>query len=162
MSKILLNTFVSVVAAALLSPLATSASTATSTTTSDTTKLAPGIQVLSPAGGEQWQLGTSHYVSWTGAANAGGVEVWLMPNTTGVVPTEIVNVSGQIYSYQYPWSIPTTTAVGSYHILLKSYNLPPCAPPPPGIPPSCSPVYVDQGVSNNFSIVSSSVVKVAY
>ncbi|MDO8664000.1 MAG: Ser-Thr-rich GPI-anchored membrane family protein [Candidatus Liptonbacteria bacterium] len=81
----------------------------------------PSITVLSPNGGEQWQIGSTHGISWT-ASNLGslGISIVLVDSATG----------GQVFSRNlatnigdnryYTWTIPNDVPAGSYQINIST------------------------------------------
>lgn len=111
-----------------------------------------GIKVLSPKGGEQWEIGKEYIVSWSGVTD-GGVELWLVPQLGSDKATEVGNISGAVETYQYPLKLLPGTLPGNYRIKLRTFNLLPCAPPLAGVEPSCGPVYGDEATSELFFVV---------
>lgn len=91
------------------------------------------FSVISPAGGEQWALGSGHQITWTGAASINSVNILLyyynagcQPITNLVSPLVICN-SGQMpapitiaqnvaNSGSYSWTIPPTLPAGQFYI----------------------------------------------
>jgi hypothetical protein len=96
---------------------------------------APGIAVSTPGGGENWQAGTSHTISWTYSGNPGSyVKIELLK---GGVLNRVISSSRAISGGSYNWTVPSTQISGSdYRIKVTSTS---------------NPVYSDTG-ENNFII----------
>lgn len=70
---------------------------------------APSITVVAPNGGEEWEVGSSHTISWTAATSVTNVKIDLYRNDTLVI-TIAASVAN---NGNYSWAIPSTLAVGS-------------------------------------------------
>jgi hypothetical protein len=75
------------------------------------------LMVSSPNGGESWQRGTSHYITWDSAAVSGNVSLELYKG--GSYDRTITSSTSNDGSYL--WSIPPTLATGSnYKVKITS------------------------------------------
>jgi hypothetical protein len=86
----------------------------------------PEITITSPNGGELWQNGTIHTISWTYAGNTGSyakIELY-----KGGVLNRVLVSSRTISSRSYSWSLPSTLYTGSdYRIKITSTSNPVCS-----------------------------------
>jgi hypothetical protein len=86
----------------------------------------PQITITSPNGGEQWQNGTMHTISWTYTGNTGAyakIELY-----KGGVLNRVLVSSRTISSRSYSWSLPSTLYTGSdYQIKITSTSNPACS-----------------------------------
>lgn len=81
----------------------------------------PGVTVSSPNGGESWQAGTTHTVTWAYTGNPGAnVKIELLNNgSASTIASSVSTGSGG--SGSYPWNIPLTQALGTlYQIRVTS------------------------------------------
>src|SRR5208283_3292075 len=81
----------------------------------------PGVTVSSPNGGESWQAGTTHTVTWAYTGNPGAnVKIELLNNgSASTIASSVSTGSGG--SGSYPWNIPLTQALGTlYQIRVMS------------------------------------------
>jgi len=69
----------------------------------------PQITVTSPNGGESWQIGTTHDITWTYSNVTGNVAIALKTGTTTVA----VITAGTACDGSYSWTIPTSVAAGT-------------------------------------------------
>ena len=81
----------------------------TSNTTNTTSP--PKITVISPNGGESWQLGSTQTITWT-SSGVNYVMLDLVDTTGNLKVTNLVNVQGNPGSAS--WSIPTNIPTGTY------------------------------------------------
>jgi C1A family cysteine protease len=82
----------------------------------------PGITVSSPNGGESWQAGATHTITWTYSGNPGAYVNIDLLNSGSFVSTIASSVSiGSGGSGSYIWNIPSTQAQGNlYQIRVTS------------------------------------------
>ncbi len=80
----------------------------------DISNTQPFIQVLSPNGGEQWQVGGTYQIKWNGqylsSGGAIGVALQDANNVNTYIFTDITNDGGR------NWTIPATIQPGSYRM----------------------------------------------
>jgi hypothetical protein len=72
------------------------------------------ISILSPAGGEKWQTGTTHNVEWNVSGNAGLFNVTLEYSTAGFDGPWTTIGSNITFNGQLVWTVPSTPA--TYYI----------------------------------------------
>ena len=76
----------------------------------------PKIAITSPNGGEIWEAGTRHTITWTDAIDE-NVQIDLYKSDTLYGPIELSTSSDGAF----PWNIPDTTEAGfDYKIIIKS------------------------------------------
>jgi hypothetical protein len=81
----------------------------------------PQITVLSPNGGEVWQIGTYHVINWTGGTTYDKIGIYLdkFSDSTGI-STQILQTYPVVNTGNtngtYGWNIPSTLSVGSYKV----------------------------------------------
>src|SRR3989339_1121871 len=87
------------------------------------TNTQPSITVTSPNGGETWNIGETHNITWT-TSNFGsmGVSINLLnPGATGAA--YLKNIALNIpNSGSYQWTIPSDISGGTYNLMLVSYG----------------------------------------
>lgn len=71
--------------------------------------LAQSILVTSPNGGESWQAGTTHNITWTSSNVTGTLKIWLVKSGQGVLTI----ATGVSNTGSYSWAIPSGTAAGT-------------------------------------------------
>jgi 5-hydroxyisourate hydrolase-like protein (transthyretin family) len=83
--------------------------------------IAPSITVVAPNGGDNWQQGTTHTISWSKTGNPGAnVKIELLKGTA-VNRVIITSISGTSYS----WAVPTAQTLGKdYKIRITSTSDP--------------------------------------
>src|ERR1035437_8958665 len=69
----------------------------------------PSLTVTSPNGGESWQAGTTHNITWNSAYVTGTIQI--QPYSNGVAQANITGSAPNTGSYS--WSIPTNYPPGS-------------------------------------------------
>jgi C1A family cysteine protease len=75
------------------------------------------ISVTAPAGGESWQTGTAHAISWAYTGNPGASVKLDLLNSGAVFATISASASiGSNGSGSYNWTVPASLAAGSYQI----------------------------------------------
>ncbi|MDD3235331.1 MAG: Ser-Thr-rich GPI-anchored membrane family protein [Candidatus Cloacimonetes bacterium] len=82
----------------------------------------PGISITSPNGGESWQTGTAHAITWTFTDLNGNVKIELLQgnNPTAVLT---INSSSPINTGNLYWTIPSDLAPGAdYKIKISSLS----------------------------------------
>ncbi len=75
--------------------------------------IAPTVMLTAPVGGESWQGGTAHAVTWTASDNLGVTAIDLAYSTDGGATFPNAIASGLANSGSYTWTVPgaaTTTA----------------------------------------------------
>jgi len=82
------------------------------------------ITVTSPNGGEGWQIGSSHNITWTSSGVTGNVTLKLYRGGTdlGRIDANPVSNTGN-YSWNIPVSLPNGTAIppaGNYRVMVRS------------------------------------------
>ncbi len=84
----------------------------------------PSITVTSPNGGESWQAGTTHTITWSYTGNPGTyVKIDLLNNGSFVSTIASSASIGSGGSGSYSWNIPSTQATGTlYQIRVTSTN----------------------------------------
>ena len=82
------------------------------------------ITVLSPNGGEEWQIGASYAISWQSVNAPAGATVGLALYKGGVYKPEYFRVySLQPTTNSYNWTVPSTIPAGNdYKIEVEIYN----------------------------------------
>jgi 5-hydroxyisourate hydrolase-like protein (transthyretin family) len=82
----------------------------------------PQFTVVSPNGGENWEIGSTHYITWTSAGNPGSnvkIDLYKGP----ALKTTIVSSTENDGSYS--WTIPKTLKAGDdYRIRITSTTMP--------------------------------------
>ena len=79
----------------------------------------PRLTVTSPNGGESWQAGTPHNITWTSANVTGAIQI--QPYLNGVAQANINPTAPNTGSYS--WSIPSNYTLGStYKIALSAMS----------------------------------------
>lgn len=76
----------------------------------------PGITISSPNGGEDWQIGSEHNITWSSTGITGNVKIELVK---GEVSSVVIasNASGTSYS----WTVPLSQTIGAdYKIRITS------------------------------------------
>ena len=94
--------------------------------TSGTFTISPAITVLSPDGGEEWNQGSMHPITWTYSGNPGTtVKIEALRNDKVLA---VVTPSTPIASGSYNLTFPLTTPLGSgYQIRVTSTSYPACS-----------------------------------
>jgi hypothetical protein len=76
----------------------------------------PVVTVTSPNGGELWEAGSAHNLTWTATDDVGVTAIDLEYSTDGGTSWTLI-ASGQANSGSYPWTVPaTTTAAGRVRV----------------------------------------------
>jgi len=70
---------------------------------SETPFVAPSITVTSPNGGENWQVGSSHDITWTSSGTSGNVEIEYSTNNGSSWTQEVAST---VDDGSYSWTIP--------------------------------------------------------
>jgi len=77
----------------------------------------PSLTVVSPNGGEQWQAGTTHQISWTSTGTITSVAIKLYKS--GTLDSTITSSTSNTGTYS--WTVPATLAIGAdYKVNLSS------------------------------------------
>jgi uncharacterized protein len=77
----------------------------------------PTVSVITPNGGESWEVGTTHTITWADEYYAGMMKITLLQ---GTVATTIINST--IDSHSFEWTIPSDLTVGSdYRIKVSCF-----------------------------------------
>ena len=86
----------------------------------------PSITVISPNGGESWQRGTSHTVTWSYAGSPGSTVKIVLMKAGAEVGTIIASTSiGSSGTGSYTWAINPTGSTGSdYKVSVQSISQP--------------------------------------
>ena len=83
----------------------------------------PAVQLLSPNGGEIWDLGSSHQIKWAASSSAGISRIWLQLYYGGST-WSISNVT--VNSGSYTWTIPNQstfiTSVAKIRVSVEDVN----------------------------------------
>jgi hypothetical protein len=79
----------------------------------------PTLTITSPNGGETWQLGSTHDITWTSTGDIGNVMIKLYKDGYSYLP--IVDVPGTENDGSYTWNIPSSWAESSAYII-KIYS----------------------------------------
>jgi hypothetical protein len=75
------------------------------------------LTIVSPTGGEEWAIGTAHYINWTTTGTGiGSLKIELYNGTSVVI---LVAASTQ-NNGSYLWTVPDSVAVGSYGLRVIS------------------------------------------
>jgi hypothetical protein len=81
------------------------------------------IQVISPNGGEVWEAGTTHTVSWTAAglsdANLSVKLYRWVPSIGDVLDTTFID-SASAVSGSYTWALPSTQQQADYRVIVQA------------------------------------------
>lgn len=79
------------------------------------TSQTPSITVLSPNGGEQWQVGSTQTIRWNNLGNnSGTVSIILFDQSSNMVNATIATAASNIGSFN--WVIPSNILPGSYKV----------------------------------------------
>ena len=86
----------------------------------------PSITLTSPNGGERWQPGTSHTITWNYSGDPGmRVKIVLLQGDTEVSPVTGSVITGRNGTGSYTWPMPAGTVSGSnFKISIQSINKP--------------------------------------
>ena len=84
-----------------------------------------GATITSPNGGEEWALGSTHNITWTGATDL-PFKIRLDDHRTG----QVIFISHEgIVGGSYSWTIPTDLTPGAYYVIkIWCYLYPPDVP----------------------------------
>jgi hypothetical protein len=74
----------------------------------------PVVAVVVPNGGESWEVGTSHDITWTATDNVGVTSIDLYYSTTGSGGTYTEIATGEPNDGVYPWTIPDDQSTNCY------------------------------------------------
>ena len=93
--------------------LASATSNAFQITASTSTQ--PSITVNSPNGGEQWQAGSTHNITWN-ATGLDKVKIWLLSQRSGMTQFEVNSIATNLdaSSSYYSWTVPTQPLCNQY------------------------------------------------
>ncbi|MDY0335285.1 MAG: lamin tail domain-containing protein [Bacteroidales bacterium] len=78
--------------------------------------IVPAITVTSPNGGESWEQGTLHNITWTSQAFEGDVKIELSDGISTILLEDSIAASEGTYA----WAIPAGQAVGSNYTVIIS------------------------------------------
>lgn len=78
--------------------------------------IVPAITVTSPNGGESWEQGTIHNITWTSQAFEGDVKIELSDGISTILLEDSIAASEGTYA----WAIPAGQAVGSNYTVIIS------------------------------------------
>jgi beta-lactamase superfamily II metal-dependent hydrolase len=84
----------------------------TITSTPDTEP--PVVTVTAPDGGETWQVGTGHDITWTATDNVGVTSIDLYYSTTGAGGPFSEIATGESNDGTYPWTVPNDPSTDCY------------------------------------------------
>ena len=86
----------------------------------------PTISLSSPNGGENWQRGTSHTITWDYTGNPGSaVKIMLLKGSTEVGTISASTSTGSGGHGSYSWLVPSTGVTGSdYKVSVQSISQP--------------------------------------
>ena len=79
----------------------------------------PTLTITSPNGGETWQLGSTHAITWTSTGNIGNVVIKLYRDGSSYL--DIAYTPGTENDGSYTWNIPSSWAESSAYII-KIYS----------------------------------------
>ena len=79
----------------------------------------PTLTITSPNGGETWQLGSTHDITWTSTGNIGNVVIKLYRDGSSYL--DIAYTPGTENDGSYTWNIPSSWAESSAYII-KIYS----------------------------------------
>jgi len=71
----------------------------------------PGITMLTPLGGEEWQVGTVHNITWKNFMTVGNVKIEYSTNGKQTWQTIASSVTNNL---KYSWTIPNTPSTNCY------------------------------------------------
>jgi beta-lactamase superfamily II metal-dependent hydrolase len=74
----------------------------------------PVIAVTAPDGGETWQAGTGHDITWNATDNVGVTSIDLYYSTTGAGGTYTEIATGEANDGVYPWTVPADPSTNCY------------------------------------------------
>jgi beta-lactamase superfamily II metal-dependent hydrolase len=74
----------------------------------------PVITVVAPNGGESWEAGTTHDITWTATDNVGVTSVDLYYSTTGASGPFTEIATGEANDGVYPWTVPDDPSTDAY------------------------------------------------
>ncbi|MFH1680923.1 MAG: lamin tail domain-containing protein, partial [Candidatus Eisenbacteria bacterium] len=74
----------------------------------------PVVAVVSPDGGESWEAGTVHDITWTATDNVGVTSIALYYSTTGSGGPFAEIASGEANDGTYPWTVPNDPSAEAY------------------------------------------------
>lgn len=78
--------------------------------------IVPSITVTSPNGGEAWEQGTLHNITWTSELVTGNVKIELSDGVSAIVLEASIATTEETYE----WNIPAGQAVGSNYTIIIS------------------------------------------
>ncbi|MFC1799906.1 lamin tail domain-containing protein [Candidatus Eisenbacteria bacterium] len=84
----------------------------TITVTSDTEP--PVVAVVAPDGGESWEAGTGHDITWTASDNVGVTSIDIYYSTTGAGGPFTEISTGESNDGVYPWTVPNDPSANAY------------------------------------------------
>jgi hypothetical protein len=108
----------------------------------------PTLRVLSPNGGENWVVGSTHPITWTSTNLAGNVKI-LLVRLNSTTPSIIIASSVPVLGGVFNWNIPTTIVPASdYRVMITT------------LPSTTDPVYtsISDYSDNVFTISGGSTV----
>lgn len=76
---------------------------------------APTINVTSPIGGEQWEQGSTHNITWSTINYTGNVEIELIDTNTSTPQLLVSNIASSLGTWT--WNIWATQALGDSYII---------------------------------------------
>jgi hypothetical protein len=82
----------------------------------------PTLTITNPNGGETWQLGSTHDITWTSTGDIGNVMIKLYKDGYSYLP--IVDVPGTENDGSYTWDILSSWAESSTYIIKIYSNIP--------------------------------------
>ncbi|MGD9402068.1 MAG: C25 family cysteine peptidase [bacterium] len=68
----------------------------------------PSVTVTSPNGGEVWDIGTVHSITWTATDNIGVTSIDIRLSTDGGATFPTVIATGEASDGSYPWTVPSS------------------------------------------------------
>lgn len=80
----------------------------------------PTITVTAPNGGEVWQQGTQHYVTWSSVDIIGNINIDLIKGSSPSAPISVASNIADSHSFQ--WTISTITPATDYKIRISTTN----------------------------------------
>ena len=76
--------------------------------------IVPVIDLISPNGGQSWEIGTQHDIVWSARGGRGAIIIKLEYSTTGAGGSWILISNGNINDGQFTWTIPNTPSTDCY------------------------------------------------